>query len=127
MEKKIKHFSAEEKKEALEKLTQGLSTKADLAQSLGTTVGSICRWIREAREGQLDQTLEKAPRVDHLGVDPRYVRRLEEKLREANEKLGELYIVIEGIKKTQENKFTRNASSLTVSGQNWDRLKGRVK
>jgi hypothetical protein len=60
-------------------------------------------------------------------VDPRYVRRLEEKLREANEKLGELYIVIEGIKKTQENKFTRNASSLTVSGQNWDRLKGRVK
>jgi transposase-like protein len=127
MEKKIKHFTAEEKKEVLEKLTKGISAKAELAQSLGTTVGTICRWIREAREGQLDQAVEKAPRVDRLGVDPKYVRQLEEKLREANEKLGELYIVVEGIKKVRDDMSMRNASSFVVTGQNLGRFKRRVK
>src|SRR5580658_2890140 len=94
--KERRSFSAEFKKGILEKSDQGLASISQLAIEHDLTVGMICRWRREAREGEISEAVEKAPRVEHSGVDPKYVRSLEEKLKIANEKLGELYIVVEG-------------------------------
>jgi transposase-like protein len=125
--KERRHFSAEFKKEILEKVAGGAISIAQLAREHDVPVGMICRWRREAREGEISRAVERAPRVEHSGVDPKYVRSLEEKLKTANEKLGELYIVVEGLKKVHDVRSTRNASSFVASGQNWDRSKGRVK
>lgn len=122
-----RYFSLEFKKQILDKLAQGQATPGQLAIEHDLTVGMICRWKREAREGELTSAVEKAPRIEQSGIDPRYVRSLEEKLREANEKLGEMYIVVEGLKKVHDVKSTRNANSFIASGQSWAQYRGRVK
>lgn len=121
-----RYFSPEFKKEIVEKVKLGLATASELAQEHDLTVGMICRWKRQMREGEIDAAVEQAPRVEHAGINPKYVRYLEEKLREANEKLGELYIVVEGLKKIEEGS-TKNASSYIVTGTNWGPLKRRAK
>ena len=125
--KERRSFSPEFKKEVLEKADQGVVSISQLAVEHELTVGMICRWRREAREGEISEAVNRAPRVEHSGVDPKYVRNLEEKLKTANEKLGELYIVVEGLKKVHDVKSTRNANLFVATGQNWDRSKGRVK
>ena len=50
------------------------------------------------------------------------------KLREANEKLGEMYVVVEGLKKVREDFVrTRNASSFPATAGNMARLKRPAK
>jgi transposase-like protein len=120
-------FSAEFKKEIVKKILSGEATVTELAEQHDLTVTMICRWKRQMREDELDMAVEKAPRVERAGVDPRYVRHLEEKLKTANEKLGELYIVVEGLKKVREDLArTKNASSLVVTGTTLDPLRRRV-
>lgn len=122
-----RYFSPEFKKEIVEKVNAGVATVSQLAEEHDLTVGMICRWKRQMREGEIDAAVEQAPRVEHAGINPKYVRHLEEKLREANEKLGELYIVVEGLKKIEELGSTKNASSYIVTGTNWGPLKRRAK
>jgi transposase-like protein len=111
----------------VKKILSGEATVTELAEQHDLTVTMICRWKRQMREDELDMAVEKAPRVERAGVDPRYVRQLEEKLKTANEKLGELYIVVEGLKKVREDLArTKNASSLVVTGTILDPLKRRV-
>lgn len=120
-------FSAEFKSEIVNKILRGEATVSQLAEQHDLTVTMICRWKRQMREEQLDTAVDQAPRVERAGVDPKYVRQLEEKLRQANEKLGELYIVVEGLKKVREDLArTKSASSLIVTGTRLDRLKRRV-
>lgn len=126
MAKKDKRiFSVEFKREVLASAEQGQKI-ADLARLHGLTVNTIYSWRRQLRDQELDAAVERAPRVQHSGINPKYVRSLEEHLREANEKLGELYIVVEGLKKTSPA-FTKSASSFIVSGSPWGQLKRRAK
>ena len=125
--KKSRYFAPEFKKEIVEKILRGEMTVAEVGtlHQIGPTM--ISRWKKEMREGELDSAVEKAPRVSQMGVDPRYVRELEQKLREANEKLGELYVVVEGLKKVRNGLgFTKNVSSFIVSGGSSAPLKRRV-
>lgn len=121
-------FSAEFKKGLIEKIQSGEATVSQLAKQHELTVTMICRWKRQLREQQLDVAVDNAPRVQHAGVNPKYVRHLEEKLREANEKLGELYIVVDGLKKVREDLGrTKSASSFIVSDASWAQLKRRAR
>ena len=126
--KKYRTFSSEFKNEIVRKVLSGEATVTQLAKDHDLTVTMICRWKRQMRENQLDGAVDQAPRVEQSGVDPKYVRHLEEKLREANEKLGELYVVVDGLKKIRgELGHTKSASSYIVSGQSWAPLKRRAR
>jgi transposase-like protein len=125
--KKNRSFSKEFKKELVDKINCGEATMSQISALHNIRVNMLSRWKRELREGELDTAVEKAPKVEQMGVDPKYVRGLEQKLREANEKLGELYIVVEGLKKVREGiGFTKNANSYIVSGQPLAQSKRRV-
>ncbi len=126
MSKKDKRvYSVEFKQEILAKARQGEKI-SELARVHDLTVNTIYSWRRQMRDQELDAAVEQAPRVKHSGVSPKYVRHLEEQLREANEKLGELYVVVEGLKKMDQGS-TKSASSYIVSGRRWAPLKRRVK
>ena len=126
MPKKEKQIHSDEfKREILAKARAGEKI-SDLARLHNLTVGRIYSWRRQMRDQELDAAVEQAPRVKHSGVNPKYVRSLEDKLREANEKLGELYIVVEALKKMDPG-FTKSASSYIVSGGPWARSKRRAK
>ena len=125
--RKNRYFSPEFKKELVDKINRGEVTVNDAAAEHQIRPTMISRWKRELRDGELDTAVAKAPRVEQQGVDPRYVRHLEQKLRDANEKLGELYIVVEGLKKVRSDLgYTKNASSLIVTGSHLAPLKRRV-
>lgn len=123
--KERRTFSSEFKKEILARVAQG-EAPADLANQHKLTVSLICSWKRQMRDEELDLAVDHAPRVQQSGVNPKYVRSLEEKLREANEKLGELYIVVEALKKTEPG-YTKNANSYIASGVPWAPLKRRAR
>ena len=102
---------------------------SELAARHDLTVTMLCRWRRELRDHEIEQAVEKAPKapIPREGVDPRYVRDLEAKLREANEKLGELYIVVEGLKKVGLVPGPmKSASSFVATQSNLARYKRRV-
>jgi len=129
MRRTRRQFSPEFKKQILSEAQAG-RTLTDLARQYDLAVNLICRWKRELRDGEIDQALEKAPKAQgrNPGVDPRYVRELEAKLREANEKLGEMYVVVEGLKKIQTDfQRTRDARSFVVTGNTLGRLKRPAK
>lgn len=126
MPKKEKQsYSDEFKREILAKAARGEKI-SELARLHNLTVGRIYSWRRQIRDQELDAAVDQAPRVKHSGVSPKYVRSLEDQLREANEKLGELYIVVEALKKMEAGPL-KNASSYIVSGGPWARLRRRVK
>ena len=118
-------FSEEFKKEIVGKAASGEKI-SDLAQRHELTVQTIYGWRRQLRDQELDAAVEKAPRVKQSGVNPKYVRELEEKLRESNEKLGELYLVVNALKK-MDPAYTKNVSSYVVTGKPWAQLKRRAK
>ena len=118
-------FSVEFKREIVAKAASGEKVSA-LAKLHNLTVNTIYSWRRQLRDKELDQAVDQAPRVKQSGVNPKYVRSLEEKLREANEKLGELYIVVEALKKMDQGS-TKSASSYIVTGRPWAQLKRRAK
>ena len=118
-------FTVEFKKEILAKAASGEKI-SELARLHGLTVQIIYYWRRQLRDQELDAAVDQAPRVKQSGVSPKYVRSLEEKLREANEKLGELYIVVEALKKMEPG-FTKSASSYIVTGRPWAQSKRRAK
>jgi transposase-like protein len=118
-------FSDEFKREIVAKAASGEKV-SELARLHSLTVNTIYSWRRQLRDKELDQAVDQAPRVKQSGVNPKYVRSLEEKLREANEKLGELYIVVEALKKMGPGS-TKSASSYIVTGQPWAQLRRRAK
>ncbi len=118
-------FSTEFKKEILARAAKGEKI-SDLAQEHKITVQSIYSWKRQLRDQELDAAVDKAPRVKQSGVNPKYVRQLEERLRESNEKLGQLFLIVEDLKKTPLGSM-KNASSYIVTGNPWVRSKGRAK
>lgn len=120
-------FSTEFKKEILNLADRGEVAIADLAKKHDLTITMICRWRRQLRDEVIEESVMSAPRIEKLGVDPKYVRQLEDQLRTANEKLGELYIVVDGLKKIQSQIPTRSASSFIVTGRSWDRPKKLAK
>ena len=120
-------FSTEFKKEILNLADRGEVTIADLAKKHDLTITMICRWRRQLRDEVIEESVQNAPRIEKLGVDPRYVRQLEDQLRTANEKLGELYIVVDGLKKIQNQTPTKNASSFIVTGRSWDQRRKPAK
>jgi transposase-like protein len=129
MRKERRRFSNEFKKQLLAEAERGTPI-TELASQHDLTVTMICRWKRQMREGEIDQAAERAPRASSsdTGVDQRYVRELEMKLREANEKLGEMYIVVEGLKKVRGDfQRTRNASSFVATASTLARLKRPAK
>lgn len=113
------------KKEIVVKAVSGEKI-SDLAKVHGLTVQTIYSWRRQLREYELDAAVAKAPRVAHSGINPKYVRELEEKLRESNQKLGELYLVVDALKK-MDPASTKNASSYVVTGKPWAQSKRRAK
>ena len=125
MSKDRRVFSDEFKREIVAKAAAGEKV-SELARLHSLTVNTIYSWRRQLRDKELDQAVDQAPRVKQSGVNPKYVRSLEEKLREANEKLGELYIVVEALKKMDPGS-TKSASSYIVTGQPWAQLKRRAK
>jgi len=126
MPKKDKRvYSVEFKREILGKAAKGEKI-SELARVHDLTVNTIYSWRRQMRDQELDAAVEQAPRVKLSGVNPKYVRSLEEKLREANEKLGELYVVVEALKKMDPGSL-KSASSYIVTGKPWAQLKRRVK
>ena len=118
-------FSIEFKREILAK-ADGCEKISDIASQHNLTVQTIYNWRRQLRDKELDVVVARAPRVEESGVNPKYVRHLEEKLREANEKLGELYIVVDALKKMDQGSM-KNANSYIASGKPWVRSKGRAK
>ncbi len=129
MGKSKRQFSVEFKKQILEEAAKGDATISELAARHDLTVTMICRWRRQLRDRELDRSVAEAPRaiVAQEGVDPRYVRELEAKLRAANEKLGELYIVVEDLKKVGlVPGHTKNASSFGGTQSAWARYKRRA-
>ena len=118
-------FSDEFKREIVGKATQGAKI-SELAKVHGLTVQTIYSWKRQLRDHELDSAVEKAPRIKQSGVDPKYVRQLEEKLRESNEKLGEMYLIVTALKKMDLGS-TKSASSYVVSGKPWAQSKRRAK
>lgn len=127
LRKQKRYFSPEFKEEVLNKIERGEVTVSEAAAAHDLSVTMICRWKRQARNAELDSTVDQAPRVEQSGVDPKYVRHLESKLREANEKLGELYIVVEGFKKIQSEKSMKNANSFVVTANSLAQSKRRAK
>lgn len=120
-------FSTEFKKEILNLADRGEVAVADLARKHDLTITMICRWRRQFRDEVIEESIQNAPRIEKLGVDPRYVRQLEDQLRTANEKLGELYIVVDGLKKIQNQTPMRSASSFIVTGKSWDQRRKPAK
>lgn len=115
--KQNRFFSAEFKKEIVNKLLRGEATMAQISAEHQIRANMLSRWKREFRDGEISAAVEAAPRVQQMGVDPKYVRGIEQKLREANEKLGELYVIVEGLKKIPLGSgLTKNASSYVVTG-----------
>ena len=88
MRRTKRHFSSEFKNQILSEAERG-TPLTELARIHDLTVTMICRWKRQLRDGEIDQTIERAPKAS-AGVDTRYVRELEMKLREANEKCAYL-------------------------------------
>ena len=126
MDKKERRvFTKEFKKEVVARAAQG-ERVAELAKQHNLTVTTIYGWRRQLRDEELDVAVDKAPRVKQAGVNPKYVRDLEEKLRESNEKLGQLYLVVEALKKMDPG-LTKNANSYIVTGGPWARSRRRVK
>jgi transposase-like protein len=123
--KRPRKFSVEFKREILARVDQGEKI-SELAIQHNLTVQTIYNWRRQLRDKDLDAVVDQAPRVEQFGVSPKYVRSLEEKLREANEKLGELYIVVEALKKMDPGSL-KSASSYIVTGRPWGQLKRRAK
>lgn len=89
------------KREILAKAATGEKI-SELAKRHSLTVILIYSWRRQMRDQELDAAVDQAPRVMQSGVNPKYDRGFEEKLREANEKLGELYVVVEALKKMDQ-------------------------
>lgn len=118
-------FTIEFKKEIIAKAEAGVKV-SELASQNGLTVQTIYSWRRQLRDQEIDAAVDRAPRVQQSGVNPKYVRDLEEKLRAANEKLGELYVVVDALKKMDPTS-SKSASSSIVSGMPWGRLRGRAK
>jgi transposase-like protein len=118
-------FSKEFKREILARVARG-EAPAVLAEEYDLGLTMISSWKRQLRDEELDSAVDQAPRVKHSGINPKYVRHLEEKLRESNEKLGQLFLIVEDLKKTPLGSM-RNASSFIVTGTPWGRSKGRVK
>lgn len=118
-------FPIEFKREVLAKAADGEKV-SDLANQHGLTVQTIYSWRRQLRDRDLDDAVERAPRVEQSGVNPKYVRQLEEKLRAANEKLGELYIVVEALKKMEQGS-KKNANSFIATDTSWARSKRPAK
>lgn len=123
-----RQFSEKFKIEIIEKIKSGQITVAQAAADHDLTATQIYQWKRQLRDKQLDVAVDSAPRVQHSGVNPKYVRHLEEKLREANEKLGELYLAVDCLKKVHGDPGrTKNANSFIVTDTSWARLKRRAK
>lgn len=118
-------FTKAFKKEILAKVASG-EAPADLATQHGIGVTLISSWKRQMREQELDAAVDEAPRVKQSGINPKYVRDLEEKLRESNEKLGQLFLVVEGLKK-MDPRFAKNAGSFIVTGTSLGQSKRRAK
>lgn len=123
--KQRRKFSKEFKRDILARVAQG-EAPAELAKQYDLGVTMISTWKRQLRDEELDSAVDLAPRVKHSGINPKYVRQLEEKLRESNEKLGQLFLIVEDLKKTPLGSM-KNASSFVVTGTSWGRSKGRVK
>ena len=126
MNRKDRRIFSDEFKRDIVAEAAGGERVAELAKRHSLTVNTIYSWRRQLRDKELDQAVDQAPRVKQSGVNPKYVRSLEEKLREANEKLGELYIVVEALKK-MDPESTKSASSYIVTGRPWAPLKRRAK
>jgi transposase-like protein len=129
MKRTKRQFSADFKKQILDEAAGGRSL-TDLAHEHDLTVTMICRWKRQTRDGEIDSAVEAAPRaqVGTPGADLRYVRELEMKLRESNEKLGEMYVVVEGLKKIQaDSQRMRSARSFVATANTMGRLKRPAK
>lgn len=129
MRKPKRHFSIEYKKQILDEVARGDTPMTEIAAREDLTVTMICRWRRQLRDAELDSAVESAPKAEipGEGINPRYVRELEAKLREANEKLGELYIVVEGLKKVGLVQGSmKSANSFVATQSSLARYKRRV-
>lgn len=129
MRRSRRKFSTEFKKQVVDLVARGEQTVAEAARQFDITTNTIYAWRRELRDQELDAAVASAPRTNiaKQGVDPRYVRELEMKLREANEKLGEMYIVVEGLKKVGlVPGHTKSVSSFVATQSTLARYKRRV-
>lgn len=119
MRKQKRHFSTEFKMQILAEAAAGRPL-TELAREHDLAVTMICRWRRQLRDQELDRAVEIAPRAPagQNGADLRYVRELEAKLREANEKLGEMYVAVEGLKKVRADFERMRKSSSFVATRN---------
>ncbi len=71
-------FSIEFKKEILNLADRGEVAIADLAKKHDLTITMICRWRSQLRDEVIEESVMSAPRIEKLGVDPNYVRQLED-------------------------------------------------
>jgi transposase-like protein len=129
MKKQKRQFSTEFKRQILAEAADGRPL-TDLAREHDLTVNMICRWRRQLRDQELDRAVEQAPRAEpgHGGAELRYVRELEAKLREANEKLGEMYVVVESLKKVRADfERMRRSSSFVATRSGMARSRGPAK
>lgn len=129
MEKRARRqFSAEFKKIILHQIASGEKTLSDISKEHELDSNIIARWRREAREGALDARVAQAPKVERQGVDPRYVRQIEEELRKSREKIGELTMEIDILKKLDQfSQRMKNANSSAVTDVTLAQLKRRAK
>jgi len=116
MSKKRRRFSAEVKRHIVSEIESGAITQTAAARKYEISATAISRWREQLRQGEL--------------VDKPTVREkaLEKEVRELREKVGELTMSIDLLKKAEAYaRRLKSADSSTITGLNWARFRKDAK
>lgn len=102
MSKKYKSYDIGFKQQLMQEIESGIITSADASRMHGIASSVISKWLKKYRDGSLTKGPSGREKV------------LEKENRELKEKLGELYMQIEVLKKIQSLKSPRPIAPTSI-------------
>jgi len=116
MSKKKKSFSVELKKLVVSEVESGVLSLAAASRKFQVSAASITSWRKKLREGNLVENPSNRE------------KQLEKEVQELKEKVGELVMEIDLLKKVEAyTQRLRSADSSTITGLNWRRFRRDAK
>lgn len=116
MSKKKKSFSVDLKKLVVSEVESGVLSLAAASRKYLVSAASITSWRKKFREGNLVENPSNRE------------KQLEKEVQELKEKVGELVMEIDLLKKVEAyTQRLRSADSSTITGLNWHRFRKGAK